>query len=111
MSTLAVVEEVLRETRTPLVVREIVEIAGARLPTRSRTPDTVVARDLAMDIKRRGEQSLFARVAPGRYTLREYANLARGTGEIQVVEAPAPAAIAPLPVPPPATPVVEPVQG
>jgi hypothetical protein len=33
----------------------------------------VVARDLAMDIKRRGGDSLFARVAPGKYTLREFA--------------------------------------
>lgn len=73
MSTLHVVEEVLRERRTPMVVREIVEAAGTRLPTRSRTPDTVVARDLAMDIKRRGGDSLFARVAPGKYTLKEYA--------------------------------------
>ena len=74
MSTLHVVEEVLRERRTPMVVREIVEVAGQRLPTRSRTPDTVVARDLAMDLKRRGGDSLFARVAPGKYTLREYAS-------------------------------------
>jgi hypothetical protein len=73
MSTLHVVEEVLRERRQPMVVREIVEVAGSRLPTRSRTPDTVVARDLAMDIKRRGGDSLFARVAPGKYTLKEFA--------------------------------------
>ncbi len=73
MSTLIVVEEVLRERRTPMVVREIVEVAGDRLPTKSRTPDTVVARDLAMDIKRRGLESAFVRVAPGKYTLRELA--------------------------------------
>jgi hypothetical protein len=71
MSTLNVVEEVLRERKVPMVVKEIVEAAGERLPTKSRTPDTVVARDLSMDIKRRGEQSLFIRVAPGKYTLRE----------------------------------------
>jgi len=46
MSTLAVVEEILRETATPMSVREIVERAGARLPSKSKTPDTVVARDL-----------------------------------------------------------------
>ncbi len=73
MSTLMVVEEVLRERGTPMVVREIVQVAAERLPTKSKTPDTVVARDLAMDIKRRGEESKFARVAPGRYTLRELA--------------------------------------
>ena len=73
MSTLIVVEEVLRETQSPMVVKEIVQRAGDRLPTRSKTPDTVVARDLAIDIKRLGEDSRFARVAPGKYTLRELA--------------------------------------
>lgn len=76
MSTLHVVEEILRERRIPMVVREIVVAAGERLPTKSKTPDTVVARDLAMDIKRLGGDSRFSRVAPGRYTLKEYAVLA-----------------------------------
>ncbi len=71
MSTLAVVEEILRETRVPMSVRQIVEYAGDRLPTKSKTPDTVVARDLSMDIKRQGEASVFVRAAPGRYTLRD----------------------------------------
>lgn len=70
MSTLAVVEDILRETAVPMSVREIVERAGARLPSKSKTPDTVVARDLSMDIKKRGDQSLFVRTSPGRYTLR-----------------------------------------
>ena len=73
MSTLAVVEEILRETAVPMSVREIVERAGARLPSRSKTPDTVVARDLSMDIKKKGETSLFIRTSPGRYTLRALA--------------------------------------
>lgn len=78
MSTLIVVEEVLRERGVPMAVREIVEVAGDRLPTKSRTPDTVVARDLAMDIKRHGGESKFTRTSPGRYTLREVvATLAR----------------------------------
>jgi hypothetical protein len=76
MSTLAVVEEILRETAVPMSVREIVERAGARLPSKSKTPDTVVARDLSMDIKKKGESSLFVRTSPGRYTLR---TLATGT--------------------------------
>ena len=76
MSTLAVVEDILRETAVPMSVREIVERAGARLPSKSKTPDTVVARDLSMDIKRKGESSLFARTSPGRYTLRTLAGLA-----------------------------------
>ena len=75
MSTLAVVEEILRETAVPMSVREIVERAGARLPSKSKTPDTVVARDLSMDIKRRGDTSLFIRTSPGRYTLRTLAGL------------------------------------
>lgn len=70
MSTLAVVEEILRETQVPMSVRQIVERAGSRLPTRSKTPDTVVARDLSMDLKRRGEASVFVRTSPGRYGLR-----------------------------------------
>jgi hypothetical protein len=55
-------------------VREIVERAGARLPSKSKTPDTVVARDLSMDIKKKGETSLFVRTSPGRYTLRALAS-------------------------------------
>jgi hypothetical protein len=71
MSTLVVVEEILREANQPLSVREIVERAGSALPTRSKTPDTVVARDLSMDIKRKGaDVSQFVRTSPGRYTLR-----------------------------------------
>jgi hypothetical protein len=54
-------------------VREIVEYAKGRLPTKSKTPDTVVARDLSMDIKRKGDESLFCRTAPGRYTMRALA--------------------------------------
>jgi hypothetical protein len=73
MSTLAVVEEILRETAIPLSVKEIVERAGSRLPSKSKTPDTVVARDLSMDIKKKGDTSLFVRTSPGRYTLRELA--------------------------------------
>ncbi len=73
MSTLAVVEEILRETAVPMSVREIVERAGVRLPSKSKTPDTVVARDLSMDIKRNAEGSLFVRTSPGRYTLRSLA--------------------------------------
>src|SRR5512135_3490674 len=81
MSTLAVVEEILRETAVPMSVREIVERAGARLPSKSKTPDTVVARDLSMDIKRKGEGSLFVRTSPGRYTLRALASQPVGSEE------------------------------
>jgi len=88
MSTLAVVEEILRETEVPMSVREIVERAGMRLPSKSKTPDTVVARDLSMDIKKKGETSLFIRTSPGRYTLRALVS------QPQVSDAAAPRAIA-----------------
>jgi len=81
MSTLAVVEEILRETTIPMSVREIVEHAGSRLPSKSKTPDTVVARDLSMDLKKKGEGSIFIRTSPGRYTLRELA-LRAGTAPV-----------------------------
>ncbi|MBK9072272.1 MAG: winged helix-turn-helix domain-containing protein [Myxococcales bacterium] len=71
MSTLAIVEVVLREAGVPLTARDIVALAGSRLPSRSKTPDTVVARDLSVHIKRLGDASLFVRTAPGLFTLRE----------------------------------------
>jgi hypothetical protein len=89
MSTLTVVEEILRERKQPMVVREIVVAAGERLPTKSRTPDTVVARDLAMDIKKHPESTLFARVAPGKYTLREYAHAFTAPAQPTATTAPA----------------------
>jgi hypothetical protein len=86
MTTLAVVEEILRETAVPMSVREIVERAGVRLPSKSKTPDTVVARDLSMDLKRKGDGSLFARTSPGRYTLRVLATAAStGAGAVTAV--------------------------
>jgi len=89
MSTLAVVEEILRETALALSVKEIVERAGSRLPSKSKTPDTVVARDLSMDIKKKGDTSLFVRTSPGRYTLRELAARAQdGNGHSTSVLSP-----------------------
>lgn len=91
MSTLSVVEEVLRACGAPLSVREIVQRAGARLPSKSKTPDTVVARDLAMDIKRLGDQSRFVRTAPGRYAVRELATVTGPTAPgVTVTDAAAP---------------------
>ncbi len=83
MSTLAVVEQILRETAVPMSVREIVERAGESLPTKSKTPDTVVARDLSMDIKKKGEESIFIRTSPGRYTMRELHLAELGQAEAQ----------------------------
>lgn len=95
MSTLAVVEEILRETSVPMSVREIVERAGARLPSKSKTPDTVVARDLSMDIKKKGETSLFTRTSPGRYTLRSLAGVALPTDSAAMLRPVASAASTP----------------
>jgi hypothetical protein len=72
VSTLDVVEVVLRAARVPLSAQAIVVRAGARLPSKSQRPDYVVARDLALDLRKLGARSRFARTAPGRYTLREF---------------------------------------
>lgn len=73
--TLALVAEVLRAVTDgqPLSVRQIVERCGDRLPSKSKTPQTVVSRDLALAIKHGGEASIFVRTSPGRFMLRELA--------------------------------------
>lgn len=72
MSTLDVVAEVLREVAPrALRAREIAALAGARLPTASRTPETVVSRDLALEVKRNEARSRFLRAAPGEFLLKE----------------------------------------
>jgi len=86
MSTLAVVEQILRESKVPMSVREIVERAGPTLPTKSKTPDTVVARDLSMDIKKKGEDSIFIRTSPGRYTMRAHVVAAESTEQTRPIE-------------------------
>jgi hypothetical protein len=70
---LMVVERMLRAGGQPMSVAKIVEhaIGDLALPTASRTPRTIVARDLAIDIKKHGESSRFVRVAPGMFTLRD----------------------------------------
>lgn len=97
MSTLAVVEAILCETRVPMSAREIVARAGTRLPSKSNTPEAVVARDLSMDIKRKGEGSLFVRTTPGRYTLRSLAagSVTDRTTSMSALPARKPAASAP----------------
>jgi hypothetical protein len=96
MSTLAVVEEILRETAVPMSVREIVERAGARLPSKSKTPDTVVARDLSMDIKRKADTSLFVRTSPGRYTLRTLAGAGMPSDSATMLRSAAPTSLSAL---------------
>lgn len=72
MSTLDVVADVLREVAPrALKAREIAARAGARLPTSSKTPETVVSRDLAIDVRDRGSASRFLRVDRGAFVLKE----------------------------------------
>lgn len=72
MSTLSVVADILREVAPrALCAREIAALAGSRLPTASLTPQTVVSRDLAIDVKAKGTASRFLRAAPGEFLLKE----------------------------------------
>jgi site-specific DNA-cytosine methylase len=72
VSTLDVVAEILREVAPrALKARQIVELAGTRLPTASRTPETVVSRDLAVDVRDHGAASRFLRVGRGAFVLKE----------------------------------------
>ena len=72
MSTLDVVAEVLREVAPrALKARQIAALAGDRLPTASRTPETVVSRDLAIDVRDHGAASRFLRVDRGAFVLKE----------------------------------------
>ena len=66
---LPAVEAFLRAAGVPLTVAQIVRAGIRTLPTLSCTPETVVARDLSMDIKR-NEKTRFVRAAPGLFTLR-----------------------------------------
>jgi DNA (cytosine-5)-methyltransferase 1 len=71
MSTLDVVAEILHEVAPrALKARQIAELAGARLPTASRTPETVVSRDLAVDVRDHGAASRFLRVGRGEFLLK-----------------------------------------
>ena len=72
VSTLDIVAEVLREVAPrALKARQIAALAGDRLPTASRTPETVVSRDLAIDVRDRGTASRFLRVDRGAFVLKE----------------------------------------
>lgn len=72
MSTLAVVAEVLREVAPgALRARQIAELAGTRLRTLSKTPETVISRDLSLDVRGRGATSRFLRAGRGAFVLKE----------------------------------------
>lgn len=63
----------MRHARIPLTAQQIVIRARGRLPTAAKRPDLVVARDLAVDVRRLGTASRFARTGRGLFTLRELA--------------------------------------
>lgn len=69
MSTLDYVELVLRVANEPLRIHEIVNRAGDHLPTESKTPQTIVGRDLWRD-RQRGQHSRFVRLDTGRHHAR-----------------------------------------
>ena len=71
MSCVNIIREILDRAEKPLSVAEIVQRAGKHLPTRSRTPRNVVARDLAKNINEEGGESFFVRTEPGRYRTRQ----------------------------------------
>jgi hypothetical protein len=72
MSTLDVVAEVLREVAPrALKARQIADLAAGRLSTASKTPETVISRDLAIDVRDRGAVSRFLRVGRGEFVLKE----------------------------------------
>lgn len=70
-TNLPIVEEVLRAAGRPLKVRQILDIAGDRFPTKSVDPYKVVGRDICLNIVEHGELSTFVRIAPGTFDLRE----------------------------------------
>lgn len=71
---LDVIAEIFRRSLVPrsMSVAEIVAAATGdlELPTNSKTPHTIVSRDLALDVKHNGDASRFVRTAPGRFALR-----------------------------------------
>lgn len=86
--TLPIVAEILREAGRPLRVKEIIALGGDRLPTNSKTPETAIGRDLALDIKHKRNASAFVRVRPGLFTLRAHPTIVTrfedGTYEVQL---------------------------
>ena len=66
----AAIEETLAAAGRPMTAYEIVYCSGNRLPTKSAKPETVVSRDLAMEIIENGDDSVFFRTERGKYTLR-----------------------------------------
>lgn len=73
-TVLDVIERILRVRGDVMTVVDIVDhaIGDLALPTTSKTPKTIVARDLALDIRADAQGSRFVRTAPGMFMLREH---------------------------------------
>jgi restriction system protein len=72
MTVLEAAERVLSEAGTPLPVRDLAAtmLAKGYWQTQGLTPEATVQARLAMDLKTRGDASIFVRPAPGRYGLK-----------------------------------------
>jgi hypothetical protein len=73
-TVLDVIERILRVCGEAMTVADIVShaIGDLALPTTSKTPKTIVARDLALDIRADARGSRFVRTAPGMFMLRDH---------------------------------------
>lgn len=74
MTILKASETVLRESGKPLKSDEITRLLLQRglWSTKGKTPSATVSAALYTDIKRRGKNSVFVKVAPGIFSLREF---------------------------------------
>lgn len=74
MNVLQAAEKVLEEVGMPLHYKEITRrmIDSKLWQTRGKTPDATVNAEIAKDIKRKGEHSLFQRTDKGVFALRNW---------------------------------------
>ncbi|MFC1865126.1 HTH domain-containing protein [Chloroflexota bacterium] len=73
MSISKAITEILRKTNKPLHIKEIAEriLAEGLWKTSGKTPQATVSATLYSDIKKRGDKSLFVKVAPQVFALKE----------------------------------------
>ncbi|MBN1445058.1 MAG: winged helix-turn-helix domain-containing protein, partial [Candidatus Omnitrophica bacterium] len=66
--------KVLKEKKNPLTAKEITEIGLSKglIKTEGKTPEATVGARIYVDIKKKGEDSLFEKVSAGKFGLREW---------------------------------------
>ena len=66
--------KVLKEKRSPLTAKEITEIGLGKglIETKGKTPEATLGARIYVDIKKKGRDSLFVKVAAGRFGLKEW---------------------------------------